>query len=160
MAKGKQEVMRMTDRVWFDESRKILVCVDSYDSGVLAGRLCNAARETEAFESLSQFLIKMENLLDEQQMPQSYTQPRSFPAMIPDIDNRIAPLSARKGALATFQIQVIFRQHTSWQGMVVWQERHMEQSFRSVLELILLMDSALRNLHGCNLLKKELQNFK
>ena len=71
MAKGKQEVMRMTDRVWFDESRKILVCVDSYDSGVLAGRLCNAARETEAFESLSQFLIKMENLLDEQQMPQS-----------------------------------------------------------------------------------------
>ena len=80
--------------------------------------------------------------------------------MIPDIDNRIAPLSARKGALATFQIQVIFRQHTSWQGMVVWQERHMEQSFRSVLELILLMDSALRNLQGCNLLKKELQNFK
>ena len=138
----------MVDRVWCDESRKTLVCVDSYNAGVLAGRLCNAARETEAFESLSQFLIKMENLLDEQQMPQSYTQPRSFPTMIPEIDNRITPLSVRKGALATFQVQVVFRQHTSWQGVVVWQERQQEQSFRSVLELILLMDSALRDVQG------------
>lgn len=40
---------------------------------------------------------------------------------------------------------MIFRQHTSWQGVVIWLEQQMEQSFRSVLELILLMDSALRS---------------
>ena len=138
----------MIDRVWCDGSRRVLVCVDSYEAGVPVGRICNAARETETFESLSQFLIRMENLLEEQQLPQSYTRPRSFPAMVPEIDNRIAPLSARKGALATFQIQVVFRQHTSWQGIVIWQDRQQEQSFRSVLELILLMDSALRDVRG------------
>ena len=36
------------------------------------------------------------------------------------------------------------RQHTSWQGVITWMEERMEQSFRSVMELILLMDSALR----------------
>lgn len=138
----------MIDRVWLDESRKTLICVDSYENGVLKGRLCNAAREGESFESLSQLLVRMENLLDEQQMPQAYTQPRSFPTMVPEIESRITPLSNRKGAVATFQIQVIFRQHTSWQGIVVWQDRRQEQSFRSVLELILLMDSALRDVQG------------
>jgi len=37
----------------------------------------------------------------------------------------------------------MFRQHASWQGGVLWVEGKAEQSFRSALELILLMDSAL-----------------
>ena len=51
-----------------------------------------------------------------------------------------------KGKVATFTIRVLFRQHTSWQGTILWLEKNMEQSFRSVLELILLMDSALRRI--------------
>ena len=49
----------------------------------------------------------------------------------------------RKGKLATFVVKVLFRQHTSWQGSITWLEEQSEQAFRSVLELILLMDSAL-----------------
>lgn len=138
----------MVDKVWYDEARKITVCVDSYDAGVLAGRICTPMWETDSFDSLTQFLIKMENLLDEQQKPQSYTVPRTFPTIVPEIGSRITPLCPRKGALATFRIQVIFRQHTSWQGIVSWQDRQQEQSFRSVLELVLLMDSALRSEEG------------
>jgi len=45
--------------------------------------------------------------------------------------------------VATFRLRVIFRQHTSWQGTLLWQDERQEESFRSVLELIHLIDSAL-----------------
>ena len=41
-------------------------------------------------------------------------------------------------------MRVLFRQHASWQGELLWLEKDARQSFRSALELITLMDSALR----------------
>lgn len=38
---------------------------------------------------------------------------------------------------------VLFRQNASWQGSEQWIEGAREESFRSVLELALLMDGAL-----------------
>ena len=38
---------------------------------------------------------------------------------------------------------MIFRQNASWQGSVTWLDKGREESFRSVLELLLLMDSAI-----------------
>ena len=46
-------------------------------------------------------------------------------------------------AIATFKVKVIFRQGASWQGKLSWTEGKEEVSFRSALELIKLMDSAL-----------------
>ena len=135
----------MPDCRWVHESRRTVVCVDSYEDGVLKGRVYNAYAEPECFESLSQFLIKMESLLDELQQPQSATKPRSFATFVEPMDYAPPLEHIRRGAKATFEVQVIFRQHTSWQGVVIWLEQQMEQSFRSVLELILLMDSALRS---------------
>lgn len=138
----------MIHRPWVSECRKNLVCVDSYENGVLRGRLCNPCRETEAFESLSQFLIKMEQLLDEMQLPQSYTETRTFSPFLPEEPPAVMSSAARRGGRATFEVQVLFRQHTSWQGVLRWREKNLEHSFRSVLELVLLMDSALRSLEG------------
>lgn len=133
----------MVPRVWADESRKTLVCIDAYHNGVPQGRIYSPCLGAESFSSLSQFLIKMEALLDTVQVPQSYTAMRTFsPVSIPP-DSRV-PRDIRNGTKATFEVQVIFRQHTSWQGIIVWLEQCREQSFRSVLELVMLMDSALR----------------
>lgn len=134
----------MLQQVWAGENRKMTVCVDSYEEGVLKGRLYNAYREMECFGSLMQFLIGVEAALEEQQMPQSYTMLRKFSDLLPAGEGTVASGRIRKGAKATFEVQVLFRQHTSWQGVVVWKEQKMEQPFRSVLELVLLMDSALR----------------
>ncbi|MBQ2819515.1 MAG: hypothetical protein IKM67_05230 [Clostridia bacterium] len=49
----------------------------------------------------------------------------------------------RKGRLATFSIRLMFRQNASWQGSVSWLEGSSEETFRSALELIFLMKSAL-----------------
>ena len=87
----------------------------------------------------------MEALLDELQGTQSSTQPRRFTPLVEQMEDIPPPAWIRRGEKATFEVQVIFRQHTSWQGVVVWLERQMEQSYRSVLELVLLMDNALRS---------------
>ena len=138
----------MVRQFWVCDNRKITVCVDDYEDGVLKGWFYNACHDVSTFESLSQFLIRMENLLEAYQIPQSYTTHRKFSARLrPDEDSDYALLSA-KGAKATFELQVLFRQHSSWQGILVWKERKAEQSFRSVLELVILLDSALRDMEG------------
>ena len=134
----------MLQQVWASENRKITVCVDSYDSGILKGRFYNAYQEMESFESLMQFLTGVEAVLEEQQMPQSYTVLRTFSDHIPAGEGSVISRRIRKGKIATFEMQVLFRQHSSWQGVLIWRDRKMEQSYRSVLELALLMDSALR----------------
>ena len=42
----------------------------------------------------------------------------------------------------TFYIHVRFRQHSSWQGEVMWKQGKKKTSFRSVLELLHLLQSA------------------
>lgn len=43
----------------------------------------------------------------------------------------------------TFIVKVLRGQHSTWQGTVTWVDRKEEKNFRSALELIKLIDSAL-----------------
>ena len=47
------------------------------------------------------------------------------------------------GAKGTFEITVKFMQNSTWQGQVFWVEKNLKRDFRSVLELLKLMDEAL-----------------
>ena len=121
----------------------MLVCVDSYEGGVPRGRLYLPGQQGQRFDSLSQLLLRAEQLL-EQGGAQSFTIPRIFALAKP---LRSAPCDAdelARGKAATFEMRVLFRQHASWQGELLWLEKNSRQSFRSVLELITLIDSALR----------------
>lgn len=46
---------------------------------------------------------------------------------------------------ATFIVRIHFRQNSTWQGSVTWADNKRTQNFRSALELVRLMDSALRD---------------
>ena len=142
------EVIVLVQKLWIPENRKTTVCVDSYENGILTGRFYGANQEEESFCSLSQFLVMMDEMLEHNQAPQSYTAPRRFSNCLHPGSVVGKTGSIRRGMQATFELQILFRQHTSWQGVVVWKEQRLEQSFRSVLELILLMDSALRDMAG------------
>ena len=125
--------------------RSIRLCVDSYEHGELKGCYYNRGLEggSRRFDSLSQFLIGAENLADSTNFPQAYTAKRSFASGWNAPSGECAGSESRKGEVGTFIIRLLFRQHTSWQGTVTWLEGGGEQTFRSVLELIFLMDSAL-----------------
>ena len=135
----------MRDLTWGEEYKTTQVCVDSYEEGILAGRFYHPMRtEGEAFHSLSQFLLKLDGLFDEMARPQADTTVRSFGAWVALQPERPALSREVKGLLATFRLRILFRQHSSWQGEIIWVERAMSQCFRSVLELVHLLDSALR----------------
>ena len=128
-----------------EANRHIRLCIDSYEHGVPAGRYYHPALEGGgcAFQSLTQLLVGVEDLLDGTNFPQSFTARRTFVPQAETPPGGGAAGAPEKGALATFDIRLLFRQHASWQGGVVWIEGKAEQSFRSVLELVLLLDSAL-----------------
>ena len=44
---------------------------------------------------------------------------------------------------AVFRIDVLFRDHHTWQGRLVWETENREAVFQSVLELMQLMDEIL-----------------
>lgn len=133
----------MPDRVYGNMYRTTLVCVDSGQRGAFSGRLYNPYwEEGAAFDGVMDFLEQMESLLDEMRLPQSYTAKRSFAP--PGTGQRTQPMLERRlGRQATFAVRVLFRQNASWQGSVTWMETGQEESFRSVLELLLLMNSVL-----------------
>lgn len=131
-------------RTWGEEYRTTTVCIDSYENAVLTGRLYHPHLEDgKTFQSGTQFLLEMEQMLDRMNFPASFTAPRTFAAP-PEYETGPPAKPPPDGVVATFAIRILFRQHASWQGSITWLEGRQEQSFRSVLELLLLMDSAIQ----------------
>lgn len=120
------------------------VCIDSYDDSVLKGRLYNTRfGEAESFRSTVEFLNKMEQLLAIEDTPQPFSAVRTFHPVMCPLPDPPAIMLPRVGKLATLELHILFRQNASWQGTILWAEGRQEQHFRSVLELIFLIDSAL-----------------
>ena len=84
----------------------------------------------------------MEQALDGMEYPKAYTITRTFS---PSPEKPPVPSGTvyQDGKLASFALKILFRQNASWQGSITWLGKNQEQSFRSVLELILLFDNAL-----------------
>lgn len=120
---------------------EVIVRVYSYEGKRPRGTLSGARFSTPAaFSSLTQLLMILENVMDQTNSPQRGEEPRAFQRTEPKLQP--AEHSGEK-PLATFRINVLFRQHASWQGSLIWTDQAMDAQFRSVLELIRLMDSAL-----------------
>lgn len=135
----------MQGKAWGNEYRTTVVCVDACEGGVMAGRMYNPyLNEGICFHSVMEFLLKMDDLLDKMRFPQSFTAARSFSQPPRRIAASPPDESPREGKRATFSVRVLFRQNASWQGSVSWLEGGKEESFRSALELLFLMDSALK----------------
>lgn len=49
----------------------------------------------------------------------------------------------RSSGHETFVVQILNTQNATWQGTVTWTDGKQQQHFRSALELIKLLDSAL-----------------
>lgn len=50
----------------------------------------------------------------------------------------------------TFVVRVLFRRNATWQGTICWKEKRRQVSFRSFLELLLLMQEAAADSQGWN----------
>ena len=108
-----------------------LLSVTEYQDGIMSGILRHPRLEQPIqIQSLSQFIFTLDSLLDLEKCPDS-------PLPL------VRPIPEDETALATFQIQVLFQEHSTWQGRLVWRDTEQEVSFRSVLELMKLIDEIL-----------------
>ena len=136
--------MKLEEKTWGEVYRNTVVCVDSYEEGAMKGRFFNPYLEQgESFASLSQFLLKMEKIMNEMNFPQASTKIRHFSSASASQFGDIPEDPTPRGKVGTFYVRILFRQNTSWQGTVTWSDTGEQRSFRSVLELVQLMDSAL-----------------
>ncbi len=134
----------MVNQVYDNSFRITVVCIDEYDKKVPCGRIYNNYLEKGVeFAGVIDLLKKIEQLLEEMNCPQSFSERRVFrPSNVPPVSSVVED-DVKEGKIATFSIRLLFRQNASWQGSVIWHEGKSEESFRSVLELLLLIDSAL-----------------
>jgi len=131
------------------DQNAVIVRVISYDQKNLRGVLASPKLEKPTpFCSLTQLLLTMEELMDQSNQPQRGEERRSFSAARA-VGVRPQDLEDAPQKLATFQLRILFRQNASWQGSLIWVDKRMDAQFRSVLELIWLMDSALTSQEEC-----------
>ena len=135
----------MLEKRWENEYRSTMICVDHCRSGELEGRMYNPyIQGGETFHSLMELILRMEELLDRMHFPEPYTERRGFRQELGVPIGTLPPPDTKDGLCGTFLLKVLFRQNASWQGSLTWIEGRQEESFRSVLEMIHLLRSALQ----------------
>jgi hypothetical protein len=129
------------------EMKTSIIKVFSYLGKNPVGTLQNPyfARE-QKFNNLTQLLFIIENLQNAISFPQKSMEWRTFnksdnKQIIDQATGEAEDQDAKP--LATFKINIFFRQNASWQGSVHWLEKSLETEFRSALELIFLIDNVL-----------------
>ena len=139
-------------RVNFSAPNLMNICIDRNSSGGAGGRLYHKyIKEPVRFNAVGELLDDMEDLFDMIGYPERSTQQRTFEDIPePNAKRKEAvqvtttdDLLRQSGDLATFVVHVKFRQHSTWQGEVVWAEKNKKCYFRSALELLKLIDGAL-----------------
>ena len=113
------------------QTTEALLAVTEYQDGVMNGILRHPRAEKPIpIRSLSQFILIMDSLLDLEDCPN-----KPLPV--------VGPIPEEENVIASFQIQVLFREFYTWQGRLIWKNQNQEASFRSELELMQLLDEIL-----------------
>lgn len=132
----------------------VVMCFDEiYGHGQYRGRLYHRYHKgaIEIASSL-QLVQTMEHLFDEIQFPRPNVKDRSFTedssAQVRRHEEKERVMSdkdilSNHGDIGTFIIKVQQRQAGTWQGRVTWVDRNKTVRFRSILELIKLMESGI-----------------
>lgn len=138
-----------------EDMKTSYIRVHSYQDKNLVGTFYNIYYGKEiAFGNLTRLLLLMEDMMDALSSPEASVQSRRFgntPKQPEQISIKEYPqLQPEQEVIATFKVKVLFRRGASWQGTFSWAEKQEEVSFRSVLELVKLMDSALPQPEPCS----------
>ena len=130
----------------------VVLCVNDSNGGDLCGEFWHAySAEAVPFRGIGQMTMRMEALYDYLRFPFPGTNSRSFgeekpPQRFEHERSKVMTddeLLSRHGDIGTFIVRVQHRQNSSWQGRITWMEEDKTVQFRSVWEMIKLIESAV-----------------
>ena len=113
-------------------------------------------QESETFNSISEFIYKLELMLEQIKVPQATTRCRKGwgdPVKCKHGDDRDAPakqwkfhaeplmLEGKKGLF--FLMHIRYRCNSSWHGEIRWLRTNCTMMFRSVLELLMVLEGTV-----------------
>lgn len=134
-------------------SNAVRVCVDSTQGGHLSGRIYSRhISEPLSFSDAGNLVLMVEDILDAQNFPQAFQRARMFvarePAVSPVANTPEDCLSAdavlaASGDKATFEVTVLSRQSSTWQGFIDWLDGNPPLPFSSDLEFLRLVDERI-----------------
>ena len=129
----------------------IVLCIDRKEDSDLYGRFWHAYREDAVeFTRIYQFVKEADKFFDDIRFPHPATNVRTFGTETAlgrrQEKTRVMAdekLLEKRGDLGTFIVRVQHRQNSSWQGRLTWIEEDKTVYFRSIWEMIKLVESAL-----------------
>ena len=148
-------------QIYIGTQNGVVVCVDRLLSGELSGRFFHSySTEAGTFSNLGHLLFQMETLFNELRFPYPSTNERQFDGTAPKDPAVYEPgrrnheekrekimndeqLLMQHGELGSFIIRVQHRQNSSWQGRITWVEKNQTLYFRSVWEMMKLIETAI-----------------
>ena len=129
-------------------ARTCQVAVNSCDSGLLEGSVQNAfINHLEEFKGTIGLADAMVHLFE---VGIGRSASGIAPGECKIISEETWDTYRKGGRKATFVIKILYREHSTWQGVICWRETGEKQAFRSFLEMIILMASALESGRGEN----------
>lgn len=127
------------------------ICVDELGEGGIRGRVVSRRlTEPMPFSDVGHLLLQLEEVFDRQNFPQAFERRRTFGArqeesslpLAQTLEQGMDPeeVARAAGQVTTFDLYVITRRNTTWQGFVDWLDGSPRIHYKSVLELLKLID--------------------
>lgn len=148
-------------------SRVSILRIYHYENRQMCGTLENSYLSQKVyFQNALQFIMLLEELYNELNFPQATTETRSFISAqtnylltkqkIQQLTEQVTAARAKEKKtlleqqhgeegipLATFILTVQYRSNSSWQGSISWKKANDTLQFRSLLELLHILDEVL-----------------
>lgn len=133
------------------------VCVDGTEEGRIRGRILGRRLTAPIpFGDLPGLLLPIEGVLDAQSFPRTFERRRTLTpkGASPPVPSAASledglpaeAVDAARGEAATFLIYVVTRRQATWQGFVNWLDGGPLERYRSVWELIRMLERRLPGL--------------
>ena len=143
----------MTKTQWYiGAPNGVVLCINAVHAGGPAGQLYHSySYDPVPFEGADAMIFHMEELYNALNFPHPGTNERKFTPAKKSGEHytegdRIVKdeeLLSRHGDIGTFIVRVQHRQNSSWQGRITWMEEDKTLSFRSIWEMVKLIENAV-----------------
>ena len=144
----------MHDQIYIGAPNGVVVCVDGLCSkGCIGSFYHSYQKDPVSFGGLGEMIFRMEEFYDSVNFPRrsnnvrNFTEDRADPARGREKEKEKImadqELLGHRGKQETFIIRVQHRQNNTWQGRITWADKNKTLNFRSIWEMVHLMENAL-----------------
>ena len=124
-------------------NNQIYMVVNHSDAGLCGQLHHHSIPKPIVFSGIEQLVKYADYIMKQPGFPESTVTYRKFSNGEAEMKDKPTELVTDYKGKATFVISVLYCQNATWQGTVKWVEGEKEEKFRSLLELIKLMDGII-----------------